>query len=256
MAEQFIDVNSDLGERYGAFSIGADTELFPIISSANVACGFHGGDPKTIDRTLKAATANGVRVGAHPSYPDLVGFGRRNIAASPEDVYTDVLYQIGALDAFCRAQGITMQHVKAHGALSNVAAKERATADAIMAAVAAFDRTLKVMALPQSQLQFAAEAAGLPVILEAFADRAYNQDYTLVSRAIPGAMITDPELAAERMTRLVFEGVIETIDGIDIPLPAESICIHSDTSTAVAIATALKRRFDAEGIVIRAPGTV
>lgn len=256
MAERFIDVNSDLGERYGAFSIGADTELFPIISSANVACGFHGGDPKTIDQTLKAATTNGVRVGAHPSYPDLVGFGRRNIAASPEDVYTDVLYQIGALDAFCRAQGITMQHVKAHGALSNVAAKERATADAIMAAVKAFSPTLKVMALPQSHLQFAAEAAGLPVILEAFADRAYNTDYTLVSRAIPGAMITDPELAAERMTRLVFEGVIETIDGADIPLPAESICIHSDTSTAVAIATALKRRFDAEGIVIRAPGAV
>lgn len=256
MPERFIDINSDLGESYGAFHIGADAELFPIISSANVACGFHGGDPKTINRTLREATAQNVRVGAHPSYPDLVGFGRRNIAATPDDVYADVLYQLGAMDAFCRAQGIAMQHVKAHGALSNVAAKDRATADAIMAAINAFNPNLLVFALPQSHIHFAAEAAGLPMIMEAFADRAYNTDYTLVARSIPGAMITDPELAAERMARLVFEGVIQAITGEDIPLPADSICIHSDTPTAVAIATAIKARFDADGIGIRAPGAV
>jgi UPF0271 protein len=252
--ERFIDVNSDLGESYGAFQIGADAELFPIISSANVACGFHGGDPKTIARTLKAATANGVRVGAHPSYPDLVGFGRRNIAASPDDVFADVLYQLGALDAFCRAQGIAMQHVKAHGALSNVAAKDKATATAIAEAVKAFNPELILFALPQSEIQFAGEAAGLPIVMEAFADRAYNPDYTLVARSIPGAMITDPAEAADRMVRLVFDGVVTTISGEDIPLPADSICIHSDTPTAVAIAQAIKTRFAAEGIVIRAPG--
>lgn len=254
MPERGIDLNSDLGESYGAFQIGADAELFTLISSANVACGFHGGDPRTLDKTVKAASERGVRVGAHPSYPDLVGFGRRVMAATPDDIYADVLYQLGALDAFCRANGITMQHVKAHGALNNVAAKDEGVAGAIAAAVKAFNPALLVYAMPQSAMLAAAEQAGLPIVREAFADRAYNSDATLVARSKPGAMVTDPAEAAERMARLVIEGRIRTIDGGDLALQADSICVHSDTPTAVAIATAVRERFAREGILVRAPG--
>lgn len=254
MAERVIDINSDLGESYGAFRIGADTELFPLISSANVACGFHGGDPRTINATVKAATAQGVRVGAHPSYPDLVGFGRRVLAATPDEIYADMLYQLGAMDAFCRVNGVTMQHVKAHGALNNVAAKDMGVAEAISAAIKAYDPSLLIYAMPQSAMLDAAERAGLPIVREAFADRAYNPDATLVARGRHGAMITDPVEAAERMVRLVTEGRIRTIDGDDLMLEADSICVHSDTSTAVAIATALREQFDRHGITVRAPG--
>jgi len=254
MPERVIDINSDLGESYGAFQIGADQQLFPLISSANVACGFHGGDPRTIDRTVKVASAQGVCIGAHPSYPDLVGFGRRVIAATPEEIYADLLYQLGALDAFCRANGVAMQHVKAHGALNNVAAKDEGVAGAIAAAIKAFDPILLVYAMPQSAMMVAAEQAGLPIVREAFADRAYNPDATLVARSKPGAMVTDPAEAAERMSRLITEGRIRTIDGDDLLLEADSICVHSDTPTAVAIATALQERFASDGIVVRAPG--
>ncbi len=254
MPERVIDINSDLGESYGAFQIGADQQLFPLISSANVACGFHGGDPRTIDRTVKTASAQGVRIGAHPSYPDLVGFGRRVIAATPDEIYADLLYQLGALDAFCRANGVAMQHVKAHGALNNVAAKDVGVAEAIAAAVKAFDPNLLIYAMPQSAMIIAAEQAGLPIVREAFADRAYNPDATLVARSKPGAMVTDPAEAAERMSRLITEGRIRTIDGDDLLLEADSICVHSDTPTAVAIATALRERFVRDGIVVRAPG--
>ena len=254
MPERVIDINSDLGESYGAFQIGADQQLFPLISSANVACGFHGGDPRTIDRTVKTASAQGVRIGAHPSYPDLVGFGRRVIAATPDEIYADLLYQLGALDAFCRANGVAMQHVKAHGALNNVAAKDVGVAEAIAAAVKAFDPNLLIYAMPQSAMIIAAEQAGLPIVREAFADRAYNPDATLVARSMPGAMVTDPAEAAEQMSRLITEGSIRTIDGDDLLLEADSICVHSDTPTAVAIATALRERFVRDGIVVRAPG--
>ena len=254
MPEGVIDLNSDLGESFGAFQIGADAELFALISSANVACGFHGGDPRTLDKTVKTASAQGVRVGAHPSYPDLVGFGRRVMAATPDDIYADVLYQLGALDAFCRASGVTMQHVKAHGALNNVAAKDEVVAGAIAAAVKAYKPALLVYAMPQSAMLTAAEQAGLPIVREAFADRAYSPDATLVARSKPGAMVTDPAEAAERMARLVIDGRIRTIDGSDLALQADSICVHSDTPTAVAIAMAVRERFAQEGIIVRAPG--
>jgi UPF0271 protein len=254
MPERVIDLNSDLGESYGAFQIGADQQLFPLISSANVACGFHGGDPRTIDRTVNTASAQGVRIGAHPSYPDLVGFGRRVIAATPDEIYADLLYQLGALDAFCRANGVAMQHVKAHGALNNVAARDEGVAGAIAAAVKAFDPSLLIYAMPQSAMMAAAEQVGLPIVREAFADRAYNPDATLVARSKPGAMVTDPAEASERMSRLITQGRIRTIDGDDLLLEADSICVHSDTPTAVAIATALRERFDKDGIIVRAPG--
>lgn len=249
-----IDLNSDLGERFGAHSIGFDAELFPLISSANVACGFHGGDPRVMEQTLVAAKANGVAVGAHPGFPDLVGFGRREIAATAEEVRTDTLYQLGALDAFCRAAGLPMQHVKAHGALYNLAVKDPELAAAIAAAVAAFDRRLIFLAQPGTALFAAAEAVGLLVAREGFADRAYNTDGSLVSRRLPGAVIDDPVVAAERALRLVVDSRVATIDGDDLHLTVDSLCIHSDTPNAVAIAEAIRRRFDDDGIVVRPLG--
>ncbi|HEU0165465.1 MAG TPA: 5-oxoprolinase subunit PxpA [Thermomicrobiales bacterium] len=251
---RWIDLNSDLGEGYGPFHVGhdVDADLFPLISSANVACGFHGGDPRTIARTVERATAHGVAIGAHPSFPDLVGFGRRTIAASLAEIEADVLYQLGAVSAFCTAVKTPLRHVKAHGALYNIAVKDRPVADAIAAAVAKFDSGLDFFALPGSELEAAGLAAGLPVVREAFADRAYNADGSLVSRSLPGSVLTDPEVVAERMVRFVETGEIETIDGQILQLAAETICIHSDTPTAVPIARALRARFDTAGIGVRA----
>jgi 5-oxoprolinase (ATP-hydrolysing) subunit A len=251
MARTSIDLNSDLGESFGAFQIGYDAELFPLISSANVACGFHGGDPRVIARTVTLAKEHGVAVGAHPGFPDLVGFGRRVIAATVDEIRTDTLYQLGALDAFCRAGGVPMRYVKAHGALSNVAMKDASVARAIAEAVAAFDNRLSLMVLPGTELQTAAESVGLPAIMEAYADRAYHSDGTLVSRREPGAMITDPETAAARMLRLVTEGKVTTIEGSELEVEVESICTHSDTPGAVEIVRAMRRRFDEAGIAVR-----
>jgi UPF0271 protein len=247
-----IDLNSDLGEAYGAYRIAPDEELFELISSANVACGFHGGDPRVMERTVAAATERGVAVGAHPGFPDLVGFGRREIVATPDEVRTDVLYQIGALDAFCRAAGVTMQHVKAHGALYNRSVKDEATAAAIAAAVKAYDQSLLFVALPGSTLANAAEEIGLTVAREGFADRAYNPDGSLASRSLPGSIIHDPEVAAERAVRLVLEGKLTAIDGTELELTIDTLCLHSDTPGAVGIARAIRRRFDEAGITVRA----
>lgn len=246
-----IDLNSDLGESYGAFRIGFDDELFPLISSANVACGFHGGDPRTLERTVAACKTHRVRVGAHPGFPDLVGFGRRVISATPDEIRTDTLYQLGALDAFCRAAGVTLQHVKPHGALSNVTMKDEALAAAIAAAITSFNPDLLLFAMPGSALLAAGEAAGLRIAREAFADRAYNANGSLVNRRLPGAMITDPTAAATRMVRLVSEGKIRTIDGQDLLLQADTICTHSDTPGAIAIVQAVRSALETTGITIQ-----
>ncbi|MDQ3779520.1 MAG: LamB/YcsF family protein [Chloroflexota bacterium] len=246
-----IDLNSDLGESYGAYQIGFDAELFPLISSANVACGFHGGDPRVIERTIAAASAERVAVGAHPGYPDLVGFGRREIDATPDEIRTDTLYQLGAIDAFCRAANLRLQHIKVHGALYHRVIKDHALARAVVDAVIAFDRDLILLAQPGTSFFDTAEAAGLKTAREGFADRAYNADGTLVARRIPGAMIENPEIAAERASRLVTEGLVETIDGHDLALTIDSLCIHSDTPGALAMATAIRRRFDEAGITVR-----
>jgi UPF0271 protein len=250
---QIIDLNSDLGESFGALRIGYDDALFPLISSANVACGFHGGDPRTLERTVAACLAHGVGIGAHPGFPDLVGFGRRVIAATPDEVRTDTLYQLGALDAFCRAAGARLQHVKPHGALSNVTMKDEALAGAIAAAIKAYNPELILFAMPGSALLAAGEAAGLRIAREAFADRAYNGDGSLVNRRLPGAMITDPDEAAARMVRLVTEGTLPTIDGQELALQADTICTHSDTPGAVEIVQAVRRGLEAAGVVVRAP---
>jgi 5-oxoprolinase (ATP-hydrolysing) subunit A len=246
-----IDLNSDLGEGFGPFRVGADQALFPLISSANVACGFHGGDPLMMERTIALATAAGVAIGAHPGYPDRAGFGRRAIAATPDEIRTDVIYQVGAMAAFCKAAGVPLQHVKAHGALYNQAVGNARMATAIAEGVRAVDPGLRFFAIAGSALETAASRAGLPVIREAFADRAYLADGSLVPRSRPGAVIEDRDLVADRMHRLVTEGVVETIDGELIPMEADTICIHSDTPTAVALAKAIVRRFREAGIAIR-----
>jgi UPF0271 protein len=219
-----------------------------------VACGFHGGDPRVLERTVAACKTHGVAVGAHPGFPDLVGFGRRPINATPDEIRTDTLYQIGALDAFCRAAGVRMQHVKPHGALTNTAQHDEAIAQAIVAGVVAFGADLLLFAMPGSKLLTAAEAAGLRVAREAFADRAYNADGSLVNRRLPGAMITDPEEAARRMVRLVRDGVITAIDGVEIELQADTICTHSDTAGAVEIVTAVRAALAGAGVEIRPVG--
>lgn len=248
-----IDLNSDLGESFGAFSIGYDDELFPLISSANVACGFHGGDPRTLERTIAACKAHGVGIGAHPGFPDLVGFGRRVMTASPDEVRTDTLYQLGALNAFCRAAGVEMQHVKPHGALSNASMKDYSLATAIVTAIRTFNSDLLLFAMPGSALLAAGEAAGLRIACEAFADRAYNADGSLVNRRLPGAMITDPAEAARRMVNLVTTGTLTTIDGQSLPLVADTICTHSDTPGAVEIVTAVRQALEEAGVSVKAP---
>ena len=249
-----IDLNSDLGEGFGAYRLGPDDELFPLISSANVACGFHAGDPRVMARTVAAAARGGVGIGAHPGFPDLVGFGRREMAATPEEAQTDTLYQIGALAAFCRAAGAPLRHVKPHGALYNRAVKDASLAEGIVAGVAAFDRGLIFLAQPGTALFVAAAGAGLTTAREGFADRAYHADGTLVSRRVAGAVIDDPEVAAERAVRLVVDGRVPTIEGGELELTIDSLCIHSDTPGAVAIARAVRRRLDAAGVSVRPLG--
>lgn len=244
-----VDLNSDLGESFGAYTIGADEDLFPLISSANVACGFHGGDPRGIERAIRRASELGVRVGAHPGYPDLVGFGRRVLQSSAEDVRTDTLYQIAAVAGICQANGVMLQHVKAHGALSNVAAHDVATAEAIVAAVHAFDPALIILANPGALLD-AALAAGQPFAVEAFADRTYHADGRLTSRTRPDALITDPQVAAERMLTLVQTGVLPTIDGEDLTVAVRSICVHSDTPGAVEVMRAVREALEGAGVTI------
>jgi len=246
-----IDLNSDLGEGFGPFRVGADEALFPLISSANVACGFHGGDPLMMEATVRRAKEHGVAIGAHPGFPDRAGFGRRALAATPDEIRTDVIYQLGALAAFCRVANVELRHVKAHGALYNLAVGDIAVATAIAEAVRQFDATLHFFAIPGSRLHAAGDAAGLTVIREAFADRAYLVDGSLVPRSRPGAVIHDVDLVAARMVRLVTEGLVETIDGEDLAMEADTICIHSDTPGAADLARAIVARFRNARIEIR-----
>ncbi len=249
-----IDLNCDLGEGFGPWRLAPDDELMPLISSANVACGFHAGDPGIIEHTVQQAKRHGVGIGAHPGYPDRVGFGRRTMTATPDEVRTDVLYQIGAVAAFCRAAGAELQHVKGHGALYNLAVRYAETAEAIAAAVKQFDRNLLFFVLPGSELEAAGEAAGLRLAREAFADRGYLADGSLVPRSRPDAIITDHDVVVRRMVRLVMEGVVDTVDGTDLHLGADTICLHSDTPSALEIATTLRRGFDAAAITVRPVG--
>ncbi len=247
-----IDLNSDLGESFGAWSMGDDAAILEVVSSANVACGFHAGDPAGILRTLEAAAARDVAVGAHVAYPDLVGFGRRNMDVPAEQLTADVIYQIGALQGLARSAGTTVTYVKPHGALYNTIAGDPVQAAAVIQAILRIDPQLKLVCLANSKLLGWARDAGLSCVSEAFAARAYTAQGTLVSRSHPGAVLHDVELITERMLRLVRDGVIEAEDGSLIELEADSICVHGDSPGAVNIAHALKQRLLEAGVNIRA----
>jgi UPF0271 protein len=246
-----IDLNSDLGESLGAWSMGDDAAMLDIVSSANVACGFHAGDPAGILATLRAAQARGVAVGAHVAYPDLVGFGRRNMDVASPDLVADVIYQIGALQGLAQAAGTRITYVKPHGALYNTIAHDERQARDVIAAIRAVDAGLALVALAGSPLVQWAQNAGLRVIAEAFADRAYTPQGTLVSRRDKGAVLHDSALVARRMLRLVRDGVVEAIDGSLARVDAQSLCVHGDSPGAVEMARAVRKALEGDCIAER-----
>jgi UPF0271 protein len=250
-----IDVNADVGESFGAWTMGADQELLGFVSSANVACGFHAGDPLVMDRTVALAAAAGVAVGAHPSHFDLRGFGRRTIDATAAEVEADVVYQVGALAAFAHGHGTRLTHVKPHGALYNQAATDEVLARAIARAVARADRDLVLVGLAGSApMRRAAEEAGLRFAAEAFADRGYRADGSLLPRSAPGAVVSDPEQAAEQAVRIAREGTVATAEGAAVSLRADTLCLHGDNPRALEIARAVRRALEAAGILVQALG--
>jgi UPF0271 protein len=247
-----IDLNADLGEGFGAWDMGADAEILPLVTSINVACGFHAGDPRVIERTVAAARQAGVAVGAHPSHFDLRGFGRRTILADPDEIEADVVYQVGAVAAFAREAGGRLVHVKPHGALYNQAARDDSLARAIARGVARFDPALILVGLACSEpMRRAAEAAGLRFAAEAFCDRAYDAAGTLRPRSRPGSVITDPAAAAAQAVRIARDGVVGT-DGGEIAARADTLCLHGDTPGAVEIARAVRAALEAAGVAVQA----
>jgi 5-oxoprolinase (ATP-hydrolysing) subunit A len=249
-----VDLNCDMGESFGAYRIGADEDVFPFITSANVACGYHGGDPSVMRSTIARARQRGVAVGAHPGLPDLIGFGRRSMDVTPEEVYDMVVYQVGALLGFTKAAKVELQHVKAHGALYNMAAVKRELATAIAHAVRDVDPGLVLFGLPGSHLITEAEAAGLTAASEAFADRNYMNDGSLVSRRRPDAQIHDAGECVTRAIRMVREGRIRSVDGVELELRVDTICIHGDGPHAVVFAEKIREGFEKAGIAVRAIG--
>jgi len=247
-----IDLNADVGESFGRWRLGDDEAMLDLVSSANVACGFHAGDPLTMTRTVHLAAARGVRVGAHVSYRDLPGFGRRFVDASPAELVADVVYQIGALAAMCRRFDLRPAYVKPHGALYNAIAHHEAHAAAVVDAVLAYDRSLPVVGAPGSAFLRLAAESGLRCVREGFADRGYLADGTLVPRHEPGALITDPDQVAERVLGMVLDRAVTSVDGRRIPLEVETVCLHGDTDGAVALARAVRGRLRAEGVRVEA----
>jgi len=247
-----IDLNCDMGESFGAYTIGADEAVMASISSANVACGFHGGDPAVMRRTVRLARDHGVAVGAHPGFPDLVGFGRREMRISPQEVEDLVLYQIGALAAVAKSEGLRLAHVKPHGALYNMAVKDRPLADAIARAVASFDRSLILFGLPNSDLVRAGQSAGLRVALEGFADRAYEPDGSLTPRSRAGAVVHDEAIVVRRALRMATEGVVIATDGSELAMRVDTICTHGDTLGAQSLTRALRTGLEQAGVRVAA----
>ena len=251
MTRARVDLNADVGESFGAWSLGQDPALMPHITSANVACGLHAGDPGVMRATVALAKANGVAVGAHPGFPDLPGFGRREMQLSPREVEDIVVYQIGALAAVAATQGIRLQHVKAHGALYNMAAVTPALADAIARATAAVDPTLVLFGLPDSDLMRAGERAGLTTASEVFADRAYRSDGTLVPRTQAGAVIHDAGRVVERALSMVRDQSVIAEDGSRVALRVDTICLHGDTPGAAELAARVRRALEEAGVDVR-----
>lgn len=250
-----IDLNCDVGESFGAYTIGSDAEILRHVTSANIACGFHAGDPATMRRTVRLAVENKVAIGAHPGLPDLVGFGRREMQVSAQEVYELVLYQVGALAAFARGAGTAVSHIKPHGALYNIATKDGGIAQAIAQATRDFDPTCVLVGQSGSQLIEAGRAAGLNTASEAFGDRTYQADGSLTPRHLPNALISDPSIAAERVMRMVLEGKIESQQGTDVPISTDTICIHGDSPGAADLAKAIRARLEQHGIKVRSFST-
>lgn len=247
----FLNLNADLGESFGPWAMGNDAALLDVVDSANIACGFHAGDPLTMRRTVQAAGVRGVGIGAHPAFPDLQGFGRRRMEIAPDELEAMLIYQIGALQAIAAAEGYQLAHVKPHGALSNMACADAALAAVVARAIRAVSRELILLAPACSQLALAGEAAGLPVALEIFADRAYQDDGQLVPRSQPGALIHGPEAALAHVLAMLEAGALISINGVHLPTKITSICVHGDNSEALATAQALRHGLQAQGYVLR-----
>ncbi len=247
-----IDLNTDGGEGFGAYAIGADAELLRVVTSINVACGFHAGDPVVIRRTIRAAVAAGVAIGAHPGFPDLQGFGRRPMHVPPAELTDMLIYQIGAVQALAAAEGAPLRHVKAHGALYNMAVADGALAGAIAEATAHF-KDVVLFALRDSAMAAAAGARGVPVVYEAFLDRGYEPDGTLTPRSRPDALITSPDAAAARALQIAQEGVVTATDGTIVTVRARTICTHSDTPGAPSLVAAARAALERAGIEVAAP---
>lgn len=252
-----IDLNCDMGESFGAYKQGLDESVIKFITSANIACGWHAGDPDVMEKTVKMAKDNDVGIGAHPGYPDLLGFGRRNMACTPEDIRQYIIYQIGALQAFCVSQGTTLQHVKPHGALYLTAVNDETIARAVAEAIVSVNPDLYYVALAGKKGELMArvgEQVGLKVMYEAFPDRAYTPEGTLASRANPGAVITDPDKVAQRALGMAKDGVVIATDGSTIQLNAQTLCVHGDTPTAVKLVKNIRSLFDTNGINVISMG--
>ncbi|MEH7342433.1 5-oxoprolinase subunit PxpA [Bacillus sp. JJ1532] len=245
-----IDLNCDMGESFGAYKLGMDEEVIKLISSANIACGFHAGDPNVMDNTVAMAKEYGVGIGVHMGFPDLLGFGRREMDISSKDLINYCIYQIGALQAFCRKHDVQIQHVKPHGSLGNMCVVNSRIANAVIDAVKMILPDTKVFVIPDGEIHKAAVEKGLSVVLEVFADRAYTKERNLVSRKLPGAVIKDPNEAVEHVLRMVVDGKIKTIDGELVDIEAESICVHGDTPGALEVIRRVRDRLEQAGVEI------
>lgn len=248
-----IDLNCDMGESFGTYTLGMDTEIISSLSSANIACGFHAGDPIVMNRTVKLAVDHGVAIGAHPGFADLMGFGRRNMDCSTDEIRDYLIYQIGALQAFCTAHGVRLRHVKPHGALYNMAVENESISRAIAQAISRIDKNLLMVALAgkhAARTAAVAQAEGIGIVFEAFPDRAYTPEGTLVSRRQAGAVIHDPDKAAERALRMAVEGLVIAVDGTRVPMSVNTLCVHGDNPNAVALARTIRNRLEASGVAI------
>ena len=252
--KKFVDLNSDVGESFGAYKIGLDGEVLSYVSSANIACGWHAGDPIVMRDTVKMAFNNSVGIGAHPGFFDIMGFGRRNMTVSPDEMKSYTIYQVGALYGFVKAAGAKMQHVKPHGAMYNMAAKDGKLARAIIDGIWEVDRDLIVLGLAGSELVRAAKEKGLKAANEVFADRAYNSDGTLVARSLPGSMILGKDIAISRVIRMVKEGKVTAINGEDIDINVDSICVHGDNPEAVQFVRTIHQELSRAGVEIKSLG--
>ena len=246
-----VDLNCDLGESFGAYTMGMDAEVIPKVTSVNVACGYHAGDPLIMEKTVALAKQHGAAIGAHPGFPDLMGFGRRQMVVTPEEAGAYVKYQVGALMAFSKGHGLRLQHVKPHGALYNMAAKDEKLAEGICKAIYSIDPELIFMGLAGSVMLEAAERIGLKTASEVFADRAYNDDGSLVARSKPGAVIHDPEAAVARAVKMAKEGKVISINGKEIDIRADSICVHGDNPKAIETVIKLRNALIEQGVEVK-----